>query len=131
MDMATAPSPRKDVVLVAPVLPRAPELARTFVSMVLASWCVRADGVRLVAGTVVEQLLADVPAWTSVRMSLDRDDSDVYLRVLVPTSGAIDGLHARLDQAQREAAVDSHEVTSNEHGTLVVIQVPIAPLSAV
>jgi hypothetical protein len=58
-----------------------------------------------------------------VRLSVARDESDLYLRLDLPGVQLLDGEVERLDRALVWAPIDSHSVTVDADGLLIVLQI--------
>jgi hypothetical protein len=93
-----------------------------FLATLADGW--RIDPAPLVrASTCALEALVDIgEARTPVRLSVARDESDLYLRLDLSRTEVQGDAVERLDRALVWAPIDSHSVTATTGGLLVVLQ---------
>jgi hypothetical protein len=102
---------------------RTVEGAAIFVATVADGWRFDAAPLTRASTCALEALVAIGAAREPVRLSVARDESDLYLRVDLPGVQLLDGEVERLDRALVWAPIDSHSVTVDADGLLIVLQI--------
>jgi hypothetical protein len=97
--------------------------AAVFVDTVADGWRIDATPLARASTCALEALVDIGEARTPVRLSVARDESDLYLRLDLPGVQVLDGEVERLDRALVWAPIDSHSVTADAGGLLIVVQV--------
>jgi hypothetical protein len=105
-----------------PCASRAAEQADIFLATIADRWQVDARPLRRASSCALEAVGDIGPPRLPVRLSVARDESDLYLRLDLPGAQVWSADLDLLDRALVWAPIDSHSVTVDEWGLLVVLQ---------